>query len=817
MGVATDLTSKQLGLLGVGAGVVAAGALVVLGLKTAEMAGNFQVGVNRLRTGAGDVQDSFNTLSNGIKRVAIDTGTATGLLIPAMYQILSSGQRGAQAFSTLAAAAKGAKIEQASVADVANVLSGLMTNYGTKVFGATQYMNGLIKAVSSGKVTLQDLAVAMGPIDPIAQHLGISMADVAAAMTTQTNAMIPAHIAATGLRFLMQQLENPTKKATTAMQEMGLNTVTVANEMKVSLPGTLEMIYNAAKRAGPEGSVPFNRAIADMVGGIRSTTAFMALTGPHFAAFVKNSAAISDAMRSGKGDVTGWALVQGNFNLQMDRAKAAMEVLGITIGQALLPALTKIVTAITPVIVAVTDWLVKNNMILPILGILAAVIGGILVASLISLVAASWPVIAVIAGIIAAVAGIIFVVQHWGQIMQWMGNLMGTIGAWIGNVMSTIGTFFHTVLGDIGSFVGGVFSAIGTTIRNALTGALNIVTTVWNAIKSAFGTALGFIGDLVGKVFSSIGTWFTWLYDHNYYIKALVDFIVKAFTDLKNFVGVVFSAIGTFIHDRLVWIQNTTGAIFSAIGTFIRDRLTWIYNTVGAIFSAIGTFIHGVLSALASFIGGIFSAIGSLMSGKANDAKNAVGDAFSRLGTLVQGILGGFLGFLGGFFGNLAGQAFQWGANFIGGLINGIKNMVGNLFSQVGSIAQGITHVLGFHSPPPEGPMRDADQWMPNMMSMFVSGVQTKAPDLRRALSGALTPVGTTLSVGATGVGNYLPGGVSVIPAGGFPSSRIPGSYGAGSGNAQPIYLQINGYTLARLLMPSIVANIRNNVGVTNL
>src|SRR5260370_30224818 len=135
-------------------------------------------------------------------------------------------------------------------------------------------MNGLITAVKQGKITLQDLSTAMGPIDPIAQSLGISFNDTAAAMTTQTDAMVPAARAATGLRFMMLALENPTKKATDAMHSMGLDTVKLADEMKISLPGALQMIYNAAKKAGPEGSVPFNRAIADMVGGIRSFTAF---------------------------------------------------------------------------------------------------------------------------------------------------------------------------------------------------------------------------------------------------------------------------------------------------------------------------------------------------------------------------------------------------------------------------------------------------------------------------------------------------------------------------------------------------------------
>src|SRR5260221_10748649 len=134
-------------------------------------------------------------------------------------------------------------------------------------------MSGLISAAAEGKIARQDLAWAVGRTDPIAQQSGTHMQGGAAAMPTQPNAMTPAARAATGLRFMMEGLENPTKKARNEMAAMGLDSVKVADEMRVSLPGALEMIYNAAKKAGPEGSTPFNRAIADMIGGVKGFTA----------------------------------------------------------------------------------------------------------------------------------------------------------------------------------------------------------------------------------------------------------------------------------------------------------------------------------------------------------------------------------------------------------------------------------------------------------------------------------------------------------------------------------------------------------------
>src|SRR5258708_24352512 len=222
-------------------------------------------------------------------------------------------------------------------------------------------MNGLIYAVAHSKITLQDLSTAMGPIDPIAQQLGIHMQDVAAAMTTQTNAMIPATRAATGLRFMMQGLENPTKKARDEMAALGLDSIKVAEEMKVSLPLALEMIYDAAKKAGPEGSVPFNRAISDMIGGVRGFTAFTALTGPHMQDFINNTKNIGTAMAASTTQVKGWDIAQSNLNIKLDQGRAMLEVLGQNVGELLLPYVEQLLANVTPLIARFDDWFVKSG------------------------------------------------------------------------------------------------------------------------------------------------------------------------------------------------------------------------------------------------------------------------------------------------------------------------------------------------------------------------------------------------------------------------------------------------------------------------
>src|SRR6266699_70760 len=133
-----------------GVGIAIAALAVKMGVMAVKAAADFQQGLNRLVTGAGDTTDNMQKMGEAIRGISTDTGVLTDQLLPAMYQIISAGQRGAAAEDTLAVAAKGAQAEQAKVVDVAKALTTAMTDYGTAQFNATQFMNGYTRAVQLG-------------------------------------------------------------------------------------------------------------------------------------------------------------------------------------------------------------------------------------------------------------------------------------------------------------------------------------------------------------------------------------------------------------------------------------------------------------------------------------------------------------------------------------------------------------------------------------------------------------------------------------------------------------------------------------------
>src|SRR5258708_6366433 len=291
--------------------------------------------------------------------------------------------------------------------------------------------------------------------------------------------MIPATRAATGLRFMMQGLENPTKKARDEMAAMGLDSIKVAEEMKVSLPLALEMIYDAAKKAGPEGSVPFNRAISDMIGGVRGFTAFTALTGPHMQDFIDNTKNIGTAMSESTTQVKGWDIAQSNLNIQWDRGKAALEVLGQNVGELLLPYVSQLLALVGPLTTSFGDWATSTNGLVGDINQLAAF-----------------------------VTYLYQDVQANGAIKEF-GAVLGDIGQTVSNVVNTglllLGTIFGTTASQAGKATDAATNVAGGLL--AIANAAKDVSGFLSMVSGWFADS-GLKGEILRGVLIGIGVAF---------------------------------------------------------------------------------------------------------------------------------------------------------------------------------------------------------------------------------------------------------------------------------------------------------------------
>ena len=466
-------------------GVATLGAVGVASIK---MAADFQEGLTTLVTGAGESERNLKMVGEGIKTIAVTSGTSTAELIKGMYMIESAGYHGSAGLRVLQAAAEGAKVGNADLGAVANAVTTVMTDYALKgPAAAADATNALVAVTARGKTHLQDLATSMARVLPTAAALGVSMGQVGGALATMTGEGTSARLAAMGLNATLLAMAAPSSKASKAMGDLGLSSKTVADTLThQGLVAALDLVSQAAEKAGPRGSPAYVAAMKEMLGGTNGLRVGLQLTGTHMQALIGNTAAVNAAMHSGKDGVKGWELAQKDFNVQLDIFKARLEVAGITLGQKLLPVLS---TAL--------GFLIRTHLLFPAIIALMGVLTAAIVAQ-----AVAWqltPVGWIADGIVAIVAALVLLKKAWDDssgFREWMyGFAIGVlddakviVGAFkfiVDAFLSFVGTILHGAADAFGWIpgIGGklktadkAFHDFHSSVDDHLNGMMNTMT-----------------------------------------------------------------------------------------------------------------------------------------------------------------------------------------------------------------------------------------------------------------------------------------------------------------------------------------------------
>lgn len=768
-----------------GAIAVAGAAIAGIGVETVKMAGDFQQGVTKLYTTAGEQKSNLQMVGDGILNMSSSVGTGSQKLVEAMYWIESGGLHGAQGLEALRVAAQAAKAENANLDKVSIALSASINAYAGSGMTAVQIMNTLTAATGQGMMTFEQLSGSLSSVLPASAKFGISLKDVTAALATMTAQGDPAEQAATHLKQVILALEAPSKIGAKALASVGLTSTEVADKMKQNLPDALKMITDAVGKTFPAGSAAYNQAIKNIAGGSKQMMGFLELTGSHMSTFAGNVKTIGGAVKAGGNDLMGWSDIQGNFNFKLDQARAAVEALGIRLGTALLPIMGKVMQGVTSAVTNFTAWetkthgvekalsvlgqgfqalvgfithvvaigsgiisfFQKNQLALDALGAVLAAVGivalGFAIAAIpalvvgfiawaaaagaaaIATIAATWPIIAIGAVIAAVVFGIILAVQHWGQITAWLQGAWSGIGSWFHGLLTGVYVWFvwlwATIQSDTLKFLGFIGSAIQS------------------GMKAVF--------DFFMAPINLIGQGFQWLYDHNKYFKLMVDTIVQDATRLEN------------------WLGNTWTSVKNAVvGAF-----KYVWNMAVVYWTLLYYTVYGWMVKAEIFLKGIWDSITSTVSTAAHAVWQKIVDMWTAISTVFGNAWNTYIGKplgdlwarISKWFADLGTGASNSATNFINMLASGITNGAGVVWNAVVGIASTIWKALGFHSPAKAGPGADADTWMPNLINMLTDGLNAGVPKMQQAVTNVAQPM--------TQLASPVParGGASAVPGGG--------------------------------------------------
>ena len=248
------------------------------------------------------------------------------------------------------------------------------------------------------------------------------------------------------------------------------------------------------------------------------------------------------------------------------------------------------------------------------------------------------PIIAVIAAVAAAIAGIIAIIQNWGAITQWFGELWNTICTGIGAMVDSLKAWFSNLWTHLQSVWEGICNVVQTAVMllgSIIQGAVDIITlpfqmiwenckgivsSVWEGIKSVVSSAIHAVSSTISSVMGAI----------------------------KNVISTVWNAISSKVSSVLNTIKTTVSTVFNAVKSVASSIWNGIKSVISSVVDGIKSKVSSVFNGVKSTVTSIFNGIKSTAISVWNGIKDAIIKPVEAAKNAVKGIIDKITGFFSG-------------------------------------------------------------------------------------------------------------------------------------------------------------------------
>lgn len=364
--------------------------------------------------------------------------------------------------------------------------------------------------------------------------------------------------------------------------------------------------------------------------------------------FITSLTSVGSTYDSVKGSAQGMFDATTTPMQQMESNTRKLQQALVPLGEKLAELANAILPPLVSVITTIGGWFEKlpgpvQNFVI-ILGVLLAaftaltpVIAAISVA-MGALNISMLPIIAVIVAVAAAIAGIIAIIQNWGAITQWFGELWNTICTGIGAMVDSLKAWFSNLWTHLQSVWEGICNVVQTAVMllgSIIQGAIDIITlpfqmiwenckgivsSVWEGIKSVVSSAIHAVSSTISSVMGAI----------------------------KNVISTVWNAISSKVSSVLNAIKTTVSTIFNAVKSVASSVWNGIKSVISSVVDGIKSKVSSVFNGVKSTVTSIFNGIKSTAASVWNGIKDAIIKPVEAAKNAVKGIIDKITGFFSG-------------------------------------------------------------------------------------------------------------------------------------------------------------------------
>lgn len=332
------------GMQSVGSTLTTSVTLPIVALGTAALTTGIQFEQQMSRVGAvaGATGDQLAAMTEQAKELGASTAFSAGEVAQGMENMASAGFVVTEIMAAMPGVLDLAAVSGGDVALASEAAATAINAFGLEAGDTGHIANVFARAAADTNAEVADMAEAMKYAAPMANTLGLSIEDTAAAIGIMSDAGIKGSQAGTTLRGAFTRLAKPTKAAREAMEALGFSAFDANGNIKPmsqivsNLQGSL-MGMTKEQKASTMATIFGQEAMSGMMALIEAGGGKVDTLSRSF----EDSAGAAEEMATA---------MQDNVAGTIDEMMGSLETAGIELTEALAPAITEIAEKVTELV-----------------------------------------------------------------------------------------------------------------------------------------------------------------------------------------------------------------------------------------------------------------------------------------------------------------------------------------------------------------------------------------------------------------------------------------------------------------------------------
>ncbi|MDG4568208.1 phage tail tape measure protein [Enterococcus faecium] len=639
--------------------------LIGVGVAAAKVGGDFEEQMSRVKAISGATGDTFEQM----KQQAIDLGAKTAFSAKesaaGMENLASAGFSAQEIMKAMPGLLDLAAVSGGDVALASENTATALRGFGLEASEAGHVADVFARAAADTNAEVGDMGEALKYVAPVANSMGISLEETAAAIGIMSDAGIKGSQAGTTLRGALSRLARPTKAMQDTMDNLGVSFYDADGKMK-PLKTQVELLKKAFEGLTPEQQ---QNALVTLYGQ-ESLSGMMALIdkGPDSLGKLTKSLKDSDGAADDMART-----MQDNMNSSIEQMFGAFESAAIVIQKILAPSIKKVADAISGLVEKFVSAPESTQKLVVAIGAIAIAIGPVLYAlgmvvkafqtmkvglgvlgngiSLFKKLGSAIgfltsPVGLVIAAVALLVVGFIYLWNtsedfrnFWIGLWEGIKSAVSSAVEWIQNAWKSTGEWFNNLWKSIKEGADNVWTTIQEApgkaadwIKNKWTETKEFFSSIWDGIKEAASSAWEGIVNILAPYVIAIKNVF----------QPMIDFFTNLWSQIGSIAGSAWEIIKTAVMGPiLLLIDLITGnfnqlkedasMLWTTLTTNIQNIITTFVDIVVGYYTSLKDTVINIWNVLASTIKDVWNSFTTWIKETTNNIVNSIKQGWSNL------------------------------------------------------------------------------------------------------------------------------------------------------------------------------------------